>query len=64
VLKVLKNRTKNQRPESTEGQMTKKQIEERFKNAFNGEEKLEGKLHLEIELLLAKRFCLGSVEHN
>jgi hypothetical protein len=29
--------------------MTKKQIEERFKNVFNGEGKLEGKLHLEID---------------
>lgn len=39
----------NQRPESTEGQMTKKQIEERFKHVFNGEGKLEGKLHREID---------------
>jgi hypothetical protein len=29
--------------------MTKKQIEEKFKNVFNGEGKLEGKLHLEID---------------
>ena len=36
---------KNQRPESTEGQMTKKQIEERYKNIFNR----EGNLHLEID---------------
>jgi hypothetical protein len=42
-------RNKNQRPESTEGQMKKKQIEERFKNVFKGEGKLEGKLHLEID---------------
>jgi hypothetical protein len=38
-------RNKNQRPESTEGQMTKKQIEERYKNIFNR----EGNLHLEID---------------
>jgi hypothetical protein len=29
--------------------MTKKQIEERFNNVFNGEGKLEGNLHLEID---------------
>jgi hypothetical protein len=45
---------KNQRPESTKGQMTKKQIEERFKNVFNGEGKLEGSFSFEILLELVK----------